>query len=118
MVSAMEQQFPKPTLAPPVGAVTPDGQWQWTGMHWVPRFQTVVAIEPVRPKSKTVAILLAVFLAQWTWLYTYKRDSGLFWVNLLVVFFTGGAWLLVAWPWAIIHTCVRPEFYYEQFPNG
>jgi hypothetical protein len=32
---------------------------------------------PSRPwkKSKTVAILLAVFLGPWTWLYTYRRDA-------------------------------------------
>lgn len=35
-------------------------------------------------KNKTAAILLAVFLGPWTWLYTYKRDSTKFWVGLLV----------------------------------
>lgn len=32
-------------------------------------------------KSKTAAILLAVFLAYWTWLYTYKRNAWKFWVG-------------------------------------
>ena len=108
------QPIPPPPLAP----VSPDGNWQWNGMQWVPRVQLVVAVEPVRPKEKTVSVLLAVFLAQWTWLYTYKRDAALFWGNLIAVILTGGFWILVAWPWAIIHTCVRPESFYRQFPNS
>ena len=27
------------------------------------------------PKDKSVAVLLAVFLTSWTWLYTYKREG-------------------------------------------
>ena len=30
------------------------------------------------PKSKTTAVLLAVFLSFWTWLYTYNRNSWKF----------------------------------------
>jgi hypothetical protein len=35
-------------------------------------------------KSKTAAILLAIFLGPWTWLYTYRRDSTKFWIGMLV----------------------------------
>ena len=38
----------------------------------------------VSPKSKAVAIILAVFFGYWTWLYTYKRDSKKFWVYLCI----------------------------------
>lgn len=31
------------------------------------------------PKDKTVTVLLAVFLAFWTWLYIYKMDGWKFW---------------------------------------
>ena len=36
----------------------------------------------VNGKSKTVSILLAVFLGYWTWLYTYKKDHWKFWLSL------------------------------------
>jgi hypothetical protein len=35
------------------------------------------------PKSKTTAVLLAVFLSFWTWLYTYNRNSWKFWLGLV-----------------------------------
>lgn len=37
-----------------------------------------------QPKSKSVAVVLAVFLGLWSYLYTYKKDAGLFWANLVV----------------------------------
>ncbi len=41
------------------------------------------SVEPKRRgKSKTAAVLLAIFLVFWTWLYTYKRDAWKFWVGL------------------------------------
>lgn len=33
-------------------------------------------------KSKTTAVLLAVFLSFWTWLYTYEKHKANFWVGL------------------------------------
>lgn len=42
-------------------------------------------------KSKTAAVLLAVFLGPWTWVYTYKRDSWKFWVGMLIPF----AWVIL-----------------------
>jgi hypothetical protein len=37
------------------------------------------------PKSKTVAVLLAVFLGFWTYLYTYREDKIKFWIWLPIV---------------------------------
>jgi hypothetical protein len=37
------------------------------------------------PKSKTVAVLLAVFLGFWTYLYTYREDKIKFWTWLPIV---------------------------------
>ena len=34
------------------------------------------------PKSKTAAVLLAVFLGSWAWLYTYKFDAAKFWIAM------------------------------------
>ncbi|MDP3063551.1 MAG: zinc ribbon domain-containing protein, partial [Chloroflexota bacterium] len=74
-------------------------------------------------KSKTASVLLAVFLASWTWVYTYKRDGWKFWtavgigaVNLILVLATLGIWLFVGWIvgfgiwlWALIDTIAKPS---------
>jgi predicted nucleic acid-binding Zn ribbon protein len=78
------------------------------------------------PKDKTVAVLLAVFLAPWNWLYTYKRDAAKFWVGLflwifgwiLVLVFVGLIILFGLWLWAVIDSAIKPDSYYRQFPNG
>lgn len=69
-------------------------------------------------KSKTTAVLLAVFLSFWTWCYTYKRDAWKFWLNLGLSIATLSLWQLVAIPWAIIDAARRPASFYENFPNG
>lgn len=35
-------------------------------------------------KSKTTAVLLAVFLSAWTWVYTWKVNSKKFWVAVVL----------------------------------
>ncbi len=78
------------------------------------------------PKDKTVAVLLAVFLAPWNWLYTYQRDAAKFWVGLalfvvgliLAVVFVGFVLIAGVWIWAIVDTATKPDSYYRQFPNG
>jgi len=37
-----------------------------------------------KAKSKTKAILLAVFLSIWTWLYTYKKSARKFWSGVVL----------------------------------
>lgn len=69
-------------------------------------------------KSKTAAILLAVFLAWWTWLYTYKRDATKFWIALVVTILTIGFGGIVFWVWAIIDTCTKTDAWYANYPNG
>jgi hypothetical protein len=44
----------------------------------------VAAAGPEGAKNKTAAVLLAVFLGPWTWLYTYARDSKKFWIGMSV----------------------------------
>lgn len=72
------------------------------------------------PKSKTTAVLLAVFFGFWTWVYTYQRDAALFWINLVASVVTMGLWgIFVAWPWAIICAATRPsDTFYSNFPYG
>ena len=46
--------------------------------------------QPTRRKNKIIAVLLAVSLSWWTWLYTYKRDAWKFWLGLAVGVFSAG----------------------------
>ena len=69
-------------------------------------------------KRKSIAILLAIFFAFWTWLYTYKKDSRKFWINLGVSIVTFGLWVIVAWIWAIIDTALKPAEFYRKYPDA
>ncbi len=73
----------------------------------------------VMPKSKTVAIVLAVIFGFWTWLYTYDyaTDKKKFWINLVLSVLTLGFWTLVAWIWAIIYTATKPDEYFTLYPT-
>lgn len=82
---------------------------------------------PVERKDKTAAILLAVFLGFWTWLYTYKKDAWKFWLCLglhLTIFNPLWTWLLGFLPnlalhvWAVIDVAVKPQQFYDYYPNG
>lgn len=75
-------------------------------------------------KSKTAAVLLAVFLSFWTWLYTYKRDYAKFWVGmglqiagfiLLLAFGLGALVWLGVWIWAVVDTASKPDSYYLYY---
>lgn len=77
----------------------------------------VAQLQPM-PKDKTAAVLLAVFLGFWTWLYTYKKDAWKFWLNLaLSIVFIWILYPVIAWVWAIIDVAVKPDSYYRNFPN-
>ena len=56
-------------------------------------------------KEKSVAVILAVFLSYWSWLYTYKQDAVKFWIGLIISCI--GIFMLfipnvIVWLWAII----------------
>jgi hypothetical protein len=74
-------------------------------------------VHPAEPKTKSTAVLLAVFLGLFTWLYTYKKDNWKFWTNLGLTIVTIGFWGIVAWVWAIIDVAVKDSRWYEGFPN-
>jgi hypothetical protein len=69
-------------------------------------------------KEKTAAVLLAVFLSFWSWLYTYKVNAWKFWTGLgICVFFF---WLLFlppigVWIWAIVDNATKDEKWYKNF---
>jgi hypothetical protein len=83
-----------------------------------------------RRKDKTTAVLLAVFLGFFTWLYTYDKDAWKFWVavavtlgDIFLTFVTLGIWAIVAgpvgigiWIWAMVDAAVRPQQFYDYYP--
>lgn len=71
-----------------------------------------------KPKTKSTAVLLAVFLGLWTWIYTYDRDKSKFWISIVLSVLTLGFFGLIAWVWAVIDTTVKPQSYYDNFPTG
>jgi len=82
-------------------------------------------VEATAPKSKNVAVVLAVLLAFWTWLYTYKTDAGKFWAGLvltvagivLVFAFIGWPILLAVWLWAVVDTASKKADWFRQYPG-
>jgi len=87
-------------------------------------------------KSKTAAVLLAVFLAPWTWVYTYRKDAGKFWAGLALLLacilglFVGNhpsvtGYLVIqmislivpigVWLWAIIDVSIKKSEWYNSY---
>lgn len=75
------------------------------------------------PRSKTTAVLLAVFLTFWTWLYTYRTNSRKFWLGLgldvvgvfLLTFGIGWLILLGVWIWAIVDAASKSDAWYRAY---
>ena len=114
-----------------------------------PRCGSPVAVIPPRPyeawkppKSKTTAVVLAVFLSFWSWLYTYQDNKVKFWLSLpleLLRWFSIFAQVIYdlncyyscsgsigfsvfqflfgfpIWLWAVIDNARKPREYYERY---
>jgi hypothetical protein len=81
----------------------------------------------VEPKDKSVAVLLAVFLGCWTWVYTYKKDAWKFWLclglNLTVFNPLWTVFILLLpniglWIWSIVDAAARQDQFYRNYPNS
>ncbi len=78
------------------------------------------------PKDRTTAILLAVFLGPWSWLYTYQRDSTKFWIGMgvgvlgaILTFFIVGFFVILGIHiWAIVDVVGKSDDYYVRYPIG
>lgn len=102
--------------------LTPQGYKAKNGSQPAPKANraTVAA-----PKSKTAAVLLAVFLSYWTWLYTYKASALKFWiavgVSVLIAMpltIANGSGFLITLAiqiWAIIDVAVKPSDFYTGY---
>jgi hypothetical protein len=87
--------------------------------------QPVGVERATQAKSKSVAVVLAVLLAFWTWLYTYKVDAGKFWAGLgltIVGIFLSIMWIglpisLAVWLWAVLDTVSKSRDWYAWYPD-
>jgi len=68
-------------------------------------------------KEKSTAVILAVILGYWTWLYTYRIDKFKFWICLILSIVTVGIFWIPAWIWAIIETVNRPKTFFDNFSH-
>jgi len=82
------------------------------------------AVEP--NKSKTTAVLLAIFLHFGTWAYTYRRDNWKFWTGLgiwifmimtLAVNIGAPGWLIAigVWVWSVVDTARKTDEWYRNY---
>lgn len=70
-----------------------------------------------KTKSKTTAIILAVFFSYFSWLYTYRYDAWKFWLGLgtnILLF-----WTIVVpigvWIWAITDQSIKEKQKYATY---
>jgi len=91
-------------------------------------------LSTVTHKSKTTAVVLAGFFSFWSWLYTYKKNINKFLIAILAIlvfllsvrlfkieatniltylyFLLSGIWM-----WAIVDNVIKPNSFYENYPN-
>lgn len=127
---------PQPSRPVHLTATTAEGQAIMPGQRFCPSCsKPVVATASVcpqcgtalgAPKSKGIAILLAVFLSFWTWVYTYRVNKTKFWVGLglsivggiLTVILVGFVILFGVWLWALIDAITTPDQKYLTYSGS
>jgi hypothetical protein len=82
-------------------------------------------INKIPDKSKTIAVLLAVFLGYWTWLYTSKFDLWKFWIGIgltilgvityCISLFFGLIFTLGVYIWTIVDTTTKSDNFYNNY---
>ena len=90
-------------------------------------------VQPTVEKSKSVAVVLALFLGVWSFLYTYKKDMAAFWIGLGLQIFllfgilaapsggSEGAIILVGFAFGLVAFIVavsRNSEWYQRYPNN
>jgi len=69
-------------------------------------------------KSRSTAMILAVFFSFWSWLYTYRENGYKFWIGLIIcltcwwLFFIPN---IAIWIWAMVDNNSRSEEWYEEY---
>lgn len=68
-------------------------------------------------RSKTIGIILAVFLSPFNWLYTYRYDKVKFWIALPVDLLL--IWTVIVpigiWIWSIVDMAIKDDKLYEKY---
>ena len=87
---------------------------------------------PKAPLSKTLAIVFAIFLVYFSWLYTYERDKTKFWIGFGANFFTSalansseivavdffaGSIAVGIWIWVIVDVAIKNSAWYANYPS-
>jgi DNA-directed RNA polymerase subunit RPC12/RpoP len=70
------------------------------------------------PKSKGVAVFLAIIFSFWTWCYTYDKDYVKFWVGLIACIIGLGFFFvpnLIVWVASLIDSIGRSSDFYENY---
>lgn len=79
---------------------------------------TTVRIEPVlSPKSKTVAVVLAIFFGFWSWLYTFRKDQLKFWIFLGILITMGIGYISYACS-SVASTLTDPYFNMNNYESN
>ena len=80
-------------------------------------------------KSKSFAIILAIFFSYFSWIYTYRRNGLKFWIAFwgcsavigIFVHFYGELFIyfgvFAVWIWSLIDNLVKPNSFYDNYPN-
>jgi len=83
-------------------------------------------------KTKMSAVLIAIFLGIFVWIYTIKKSAPKFIVGFFVPFGIFSIYLMTdliffmwlfflagfaMWLWALIDTSIKPESFFENYPN-
>ncbi|CAN5639316.1 hypothetical protein BH23PAT1_BH23PAT1_2920 [soil metagenome] len=66
-------------------------------------------------RKKIIAVILAIFFAHFSWIYTYEKNVSKFWINFVLSLLSAGVWLPVAWLWAVIDNASKTEEYYAGY---
>ena len=77
-------------------------------------------------KKKSVALVLAILLSFFTWLYTFKRDSKKFfiglgaWILVIILGFVGvgiflGILMVAIWIWGIVDVTRKNDEWYRSY---
>jgi len=92
----------------------------------------VEEIEQKYNKTKMSAILIAIFLGIFAWLYTIKKSASKFIVGFFVPFGIFSIYLITdliffmwlfflasfaMWLWALIDMAIKPETFYANYPK-
>ena len=100
-------------------------QTQAQAQAYVHRNLNNSTVYPTEPKDKSLAIILAILLPFFTWIYTYKKDSTKIWIALLVdiigllmsSIIIGALIILAVRIWAIVDVASKSPEWYRNYPN-